>query len=489
MTINKTRTPVFFELIDQEDNRFRKVKIKIAHTGENLNNTYFSKETLEEMTSSLSNIPIVGFLEKNSDGDNDFSDHRQTIVVKKGDIDLEYAGHAYGFIPEENNAQIEVLGGKEWLTCEGYLWTKFKSVMEIFDEANGYKSQSMEIQDVIGEADDIGRMVITGGRFSALCILGEDHNPAMTGSTVQLYSDNQAYSNEINEMMMEFSSSKKKKKKGESDLPETKNEQEIKDQATEPEVEPVVEDTTVEPEVEPTVDPAVEPETTMEPEPEVEPEVNEEPEVDEDGDEASFSVVETEKGITVNYSLSHDNIRHGLVSAMYAKLGDECYVYPVDIYDDHAIFNVYEYQSGTEKFIDATYTKSDSDVQLGESTEVVAMFVTPGEASKIESDREEYAALQAQLKELQAYKAEKENGAKEAVLKEFAEVIGTEKQEEIKANFSKMSIKDVEKEVAFEVLQVSKGNIKEELAESRATNFSATKSDGRYGTLDKYFNK
>ena len=43
------RLPVSYELSDYTDDRFKKVKIWIAHTGENLNYSVFSKEALEKM--------------------------------------------------------------------------------------------------------------------------------------------------------------------------------------------------------------------------------------------------------------------------------------------------------------------------------------------------------------------------------------------------------------------------------------------------------
>ena len=47
---------------ESTDGRFQKVKVWIAHTGENLNNSYFEKETLESMVSTLPYIPIVGYI-------------------------------------------------------------------------------------------------------------------------------------------------------------------------------------------------------------------------------------------------------------------------------------------------------------------------------------------------------------------------------------------------------------------------------------------
>lgn len=240
--------PVNFELSNYSDDRFKKVKIWIAHTGENLNNSYFEKSVLEDMSKTLAGVPIVGYIERvEGTEDDDFSDHRNEITIKKDGYKMRYAGHAYGFIPEDNNNQFELRDGKEWLTCEGYLWSKFRDAIEIFDDVNGIKSQSMEIDNVEGVNDELGRLEILSSRFSALCILGENVSPAMSGSTIEFFEHKKdQYQFELNQMMMEF-----KKEKGELDLP-TAEPTNVTIEPEEPIVvqEPVVEPTTVaEPEI------------------------------------------------------------------------------------------------------------------------------------------------------------------------------------------------------------------------------------------------
>lgn len=206
LTIDKLKLPILnFELSDYNDNRFKKVKVWVAHTGENLNNTHFSLDALKAMSHSLSYVPIVGYVEKNSLDEDDFSDHRQRIVIEKDNIDIEYLCQPYGFIPEDSNTSIEYREGKEWLTAEGFLWTKFPKGIDILTNGNGRKSQSMEIDDVEGYVTEEGVLDIVNARFSALCILGDEVAPAMTGSTIEMFSADTGFKDEMRQMLEEFS--------------------------------------------------------------------------------------------------------------------------------------------------------------------------------------------------------------------------------------------------------------------------------------------
>lgn len=535
--INKLRTPVFFSALDGGDDRFQRVKVKIAHVGENLNNSYFSKETLESMIPSLKGIPVLGFIEKNSENKDDFSDHRQEIVIKKDGIDIRYAGHAYGFIPEDNNACFEIENGKEWLVCEGYLWTKFKGSIDIFNESSGVKSQSMEIDNVTGETDSIGRLVISGARFSGLCILGEEVPPAMMGSTIELYSANNG-NGEVDEMMLEFAEMQdKKRKKGGNELEDevlqeqvdqaekekqekeakelkAKEEQEKADQAAKEQKEKEEKDAQEKLEQEQAEAKATQEKEEQAKAQELEDakakgdhhedlEVEEEEvaedeshtsqdhsdsEHQEEGEE-TFSQAVKELHAKV-FELDHNTLRRALSNVINADLGDSAYGYPVQVFNDYAIVEIEEYENDKSYFVKYEYSQENDVLSLGEREVVIPMFLNEAEKAKVENEREEYASLQKQLEELKEYKNTQELEEKTNIVNEFAEVIGSESVEGIKAKFSEMSVEDVEKEVAFKVFQHSKGRILEESETTVvAANFSKNEAEGVYGSLGVYFKK
>lgn len=210
--VTTVKLPTHFEELESNtDSRFQKVKIYIAHTGENLNNSVFSKDVLENMIPSLSNIPILGLISENSNGESDFRGHEKTLDITDGKFKIKFNTHAYGFVPEDNNAHFEITGGKEWLVTDGYLWTRFIDAIELFNDASGSKGQSMEVGNVEGYTDNRGRLVFTSAMFTGLCILGDDVPPAMTGSAISTVFSKEDFKSTFKEMLAEFSAEKGEK--------------------------------------------------------------------------------------------------------------------------------------------------------------------------------------------------------------------------------------------------------------------------------------
>lgn len=490
INVTKARIPVVFEVNDDSDNRFKKVKIWIAHTGENLNNSYFAKETLEEMAKTLPKIPIVGYIEADENGNNDFTDHRQEIVIKSGEgADIKYAGHAYGFIPEECNSQFEIRNGKEWLTAEGYVWTKFKDALEIFNSDNGIKSQSMEIVEAEGKVDDIGRMVFDSAVFSALCILGEDVPPAMTGSTVEFYSEKKnQYQFELSQMIEEF-----EKEKGESKLSKTDNTLDTNENAIENGEneldDEIVEDNTLEKGVAEEGD-----SKDLEPEPEPEPELSDdegdlgdsvEPN-SEDGSEL-FSV--DDNNISFNFQLSHEDQRAGLYKKLREKI-ENGYCYIIEMYNKHAFVEqvTYDenYEERDEKMLRVNFDSEGGEISLGEVEEVFPMFLTATEKDTIDNQRNEIEELNGRLEELSEFKEKSELTAKEDLVSTYAEELTEDVVKNIRENFSTMTVEDVEKEVALQFFKKTQAEKEDNATSVAVKNFSKTK-EKKYGALDKYF--
>jgi len=176
---------------DDTDARFTKVRAVIAHTGVNLNKSDFSKEVLENMIPSLSNVPIVGFIMVNDDNTKDFKAHEERYIITENGISTEYLGRMYGVIPESNNARfefIEVDGvEREYLVCDGVIMNKFGNAKEIFDN-DIQKGQSMELEldSFEGEFDSVEKIFkVTSAKFEALCILGDSSIPAMVGGLIE----------------------------------------------------------------------------------------------------------------------------------------------------------------------------------------------------------------------------------------------------------------------------------------------------------------
>lgn len=209
-----TKIPVIFqnlEHFDTKDTRFVKVKIWLMHTGENFNGSYFSKEVVNENLHTLANTPILAFIEENSNGELDFSDHRIVLERENEKTKYVYKGSAIGIIPETNNAKWEKRvtdSGKEleYLTVEGLLWTKWDDPIDIMNRKQ-FTSQSMELHDDYdGHFDENGIFHFTKFSFFGACLLGDDVLPAMENSTVELvhFSSNNEIKKTIEEKLEEF---------------------------------------------------------------------------------------------------------------------------------------------------------------------------------------------------------------------------------------------------------------------------------------------
>ena len=205
--------PVLFQKMNiyenqSEDTRFLKVKIWLMHLGENLNGSYFSKESVETALPTLANTPILAYIEDNSNDDVDFSDHRMVLVKKDNEIKIKYLGQAIGVIPEDNNAQFEMRlcdDGieREFLTCEGLVWTKWDEPIDIFDR-DVFKAQSMELHDdFTGEWKD-GMYYFNTFKFFGACALGSDVLPAMRSASIETQFSNETLANEVQVKMEQF---------------------------------------------------------------------------------------------------------------------------------------------------------------------------------------------------------------------------------------------------------------------------------------------
>lgn len=202
------KIPLDFEKVKEyqvEDTRFIKCKIYLMHTGKNLNASIFNKDVVEKAIPTLANTPILGFIEDNSNGDEDFSDHREEIEIKDKEIKIKYKGQAIGVIPETNNATFEMRVcddgvEREFLIVSGLLWTKFEDSIDIFKRDKN-KKQSMELdKNYTGHFDNEGYFVFDSFSFNGACALGEDVTPAMRSASI----DTDFTMNEIQQKLMAF---------------------------------------------------------------------------------------------------------------------------------------------------------------------------------------------------------------------------------------------------------------------------------------------
>jgi hypothetical protein len=207
--------PVIFQKLgstytnEDTDTRFLEVKIWLMHLGQNYNGSFFSKESVEKAIPTLANTPILGYVEADKYGDEDFSDHRSIIVKEDGKYNYKYIGQAYGIIPETNDAKFEKRVGddgveREYLTCKGLVWRKNDEAVDIF-ERDSIKGQSMELHDDFdGEWGEDGLFHFNNFKFFGACALGDNVPPAMESATIEKQFSYKEMHNYIQAKMNEF---------------------------------------------------------------------------------------------------------------------------------------------------------------------------------------------------------------------------------------------------------------------------------------------
>ena len=498
--VKSINLPVTYEVSDYVDDRFKKVKIWIAHTGENLNYSIFTKESLEKMSETLPYVPIVGYIEKNEEDENDFSDHRNSITIKDGDVNIEYMCHAYGFIPEGAKSSFEIRDGKEWLVGEGYLWTKFEKSVDIFSNSNNSKSQSMEIDNIDGFIDNEGRVNVDNARFSALCILGDDVSPGMQGSTIEMFNAN-SVKDEIKEMVYEFSKKgdkslekdtkekvdefvEEKDKEDKTDTKKAKTDSDKKD--TEEKVEDVKKNAKKEDEEAKAK--SKDEKDSDETDEDKKKFVEEDEEDTEDGEGVEIED-DKEKKFQLVFEISHDDVRRCLYKAINEE---ESYSWIIEVFDNHFVYQkeTYENDVYTTKFYDRQYVMAEEKVTIGDEVEVFSKFLTKEEFDKIDAERNRVKELETELTTLKEFKAEKETADKMEILETYSEKLSEEKFKEFSEGIANFEAKDLEKEIAYVLFKQDQLTESENKAGGVAVyTAKSNETTGKYGDLDRLFEK
>lgn len=244
-------------------------QIKVFYTGKNRNGSYISKPVGEKIAQTLSRSPIVAYYNEEI---GDFEDHGQELIINKNGIKMITKTVPYGAVSENGPIvwqQFADADGvvREYLVCNGYLWTgRYPQLQSVLEHNKG---QSMEFfpESIIGDwakfdNEEEEFFIFNEANISALCILGDDVEPCFEGASIGapkvLYSlnKNDEFENEFAAFMLELDKVLEKNPEGgNAGMNEPITELDV---ITEPTVEFTTE-TVVEPIVEPVVEPTAEP--------------------------------------------------------------------------------------------------------------------------------------------------------------------------------------------------------------------------------------
>lgn len=420
ITINNGHYSIF-----DYDDRFKKVKIFVAHTGENLNQSSFSLQALQKMSRTLPYVPIVGYLTKDEYGNVDFKGHESVIEIVDDELRIDYLGVPFGFIPENPTIDFEFREGKEWLTVEGYLWNKFEKYIKTIEKAHGRKSQSMEIINVVGDIDDRDILHIENGEFSALCILGDNVKPAMVGSTLEIFTANKSFKDEIKEMIYEFTS------KGDVQVDKEIKEHELEQEIDKVEkTEEVVKETT---------------------------EKVEQPVVDEEVQEKDNEVVEDAE--------EQDTTTDEVFEEESAKENEK------ELEEDK--------KDETEEDNDLTAT------ELEENEEDVIEENHLELSAQLKSLQEDYSLLEKEVKELREFKSNVEITKKESLIESYQEDLTKDEFEEFKAKINEFSYEQLDKEIVYTIFNKNREDSTSKVFSRNANNVETESVFGVYGQFFK----
>ena len=148
---------------------------------------------------------------------------------------------------------------------------------------------------------------------------------------------------------------------------------------------------------------------------------------------------------TVEFELSHDDIRMALYGLLESTCDENSYVWVCEVYDNYFIYQKQTYgdEGYDYKYYKQSYSKNEDNVELsGDPVEVFSIFVTESEKTALDMIRSQY-------EELKAFKenAEKQElkVQKDAILEsaEYAEIKDSEEFKALVADAEKYSVDEL----------------------------------------------
>ena len=225
------------------DSNLMKVKITVMHDGINYNGSKFTLQDMKRAEESVKNIPILGYVLRDTDGNlDDFDGHNMETRIKDSDkgfeIETYYLEKPIGVVPESCNPRYEEIDGLNHLIVDGYIWKSYSNGSYKLIENSSFKGVSMEIEVLDGNWNELENVYdITDYRYTGITVLGDMVEPAM-GDTcrIQKYSACADYKDALADIYREIYSLERK----EDNMEEVKEEVVVETQQ-EPEIEEVVE--------------------------------------------------------------------------------------------------------------------------------------------------------------------------------------------------------------------------------------------------------
>lgn len=373
-----------------DSDQFIKLRMRVCHDSVSPNRTSFTKEVMEEANKTLEYIPILAhvLIDKET-GKPVFGSHDAHVEEDKlndGEYKVIYDEIPIGVVPSlaDNNCSIEEYDGLNYTYCDAYIWRDYSNYAEqLIEDAQDVKL-SMEIDmqpDAISY--DVEKEVynISAYRYRGITLLNEKLGTGMKNAmatTMSFAADEDLKAKmivlmeELQQCLRDYNNQSTEEGGAEEmdnmemEVTETSEEIVVDNAADEEVVEEVVEnDEFVE-------DDSVEEDT----EGDEEPEVNDEEPVEDE-----------EQKFELRFELSHDDIRSGLYSLLWAT--HDC-AWILEVYNGYFIYEDYE----ARKYYKQSYGVEDSNIAFsGEPVEVFNEWLTGDEMEALKKLKSDYAAL------------------------------------------------------------------------------------------------
>lgn len=215
-----TTSNSYFEVDEGfDDSRFCRVHIRLMHTGLNRNNSYFSEECVENAKETFKNIPILAntriVIDENGNEKLDYTSHDMHIeedAFDEGKNRIVYDEKVVGIIPETNNFEmvLDEETGNKYVIVDAILYREYGNYVVDILESRGCKtSVSMEIALLDSSFDAEKKyLVVKEMEALGLTLLGEDVEPGMYGSEMEMFSlDKNNVSEQLIQIMQELKES------------------------------------------------------------------------------------------------------------------------------------------------------------------------------------------------------------------------------------------------------------------------------------------
>lgn len=368
------------------------LKIKACHTGENLNGSNISKESMEKALPSFALRPVLASIVESTDADGnsslDFNGHDMTIETDKLNPDeqrINYIERIVGVVsPEDLYMEEDAETGNSYVYATGIVYKDYTYAADILERR---KVVDVSVELAVNKFSfDAKRKIlnIEDFTFSGITLLGSAVNPGMAGAHAELQSFSSKEPEFMARRLEELEKAVKKFEtlyhkathtKGGENL--TKFEELLaKYNVTEKDV-PFEYSNLTDEELESKFKEAFAAEEAHTP----------------------FSKKRMENSLEIRFEISHEDIKYALYSLIseFEELDNEWY-YICAVYDTYF---AYENWSGG-KIWGQNYTKDGDTVALdGERYELFRELLTASEKNELEAMRSNYSALQAELSKYQ----------------------------------------------------------------------------------------